>query len=210
MQIKYIKSAVFKKDYPLLKKPEIAIVGRSNAGKSSFINALSNSRIAKVSGTPGKTRLLNFFSFGEHYILVDMPGYGFASRSGKEVHDWQQMIEEYLTSRKELVGLILVIDIRREWSKDEELLKSYCQQIGKPLLVVLTKGDKLSKSQILAAQKKMKKDSSENNIFVCSSLKKEGQKEIEEYFFEEWVKPSLKTIKLLYREPEGKKSEGEG
>src|SRR6478752_7250400 len=108
--IQFIKSAVLPKDYPIHKMAEVAIAGRSNAGKSSFINALTRDKVAKVSSTPGKTRLLNFFNMADSYVLVDMPGYGFASRSNSEVLEWHEMIETYLMSRENLVGLILVMD----------------------------------------------------------------------------------------------------
>ena len=91
---RFLKSAVWPKDYPEADRPEIALIGRSNAGKSSLLNALVSQKAAKVSQTPGKTRLLNFFDFGDHYRLVDMPGYGFAARSGDEILAWEKMIKK--------------------------------------------------------------------------------------------------------------------
>lgn len=186
--IKFIKSAVLPKDYPQIGKKEIAIAGRSNAGKSSFLNALANSKIAKVSNTPGKTRLLNFFSRGENYVLVDMPGYGFAARSGKEMREWHTMIENYLSLREELVGLVLVMDARREWTEDEELLKAFTDSRGLPMAIVLTKADKLTRNEINKIVSKIKKDAATEAVFMTSALKKQGQKEVEEYLFENWVK----------------------
>jgi GTP-binding protein len=188
--IKFMKSAVLAKDYPESNKPEIAIAGRSNAGKSSFINALTNNKVAKVSSTPGKTRLLNFFSMGDTYTMVDMPGYGFAARSDGEQREWHKMIETYLTTREQVHGLVLVIDIRREWSKDEDLLKRFSDEKGFPIALVLTKADKLSRNQMIQAVAKMKKDSGVSAVFATSSLKKEGQDEIEDYIYDNWIKES--------------------
>lgn len=187
--IQFIKSAVLAKDYPIHKKAEVAIAGRSNAGKSSFINSLSKGKVAKVSSTPGKTRLLNFFNMEDSYVLVDMPGYGFAARAGDEMEEWHRMIETYLMTRENLCGLLLVMDIRRSWTDDEELLKKFSEERGFPLLVVLTKADKMSRSQMLQAVAKIKKTSGLSAVFPVSTLKKEGQDEVEEYVFENWVKP---------------------
>ncbi len=186
--IQFIKSAVLAKDYPQSNKAEIAIAGRSNAGKSSFINALAKNKVAKVSSTPGKTRLLNFFSMEDSYVLVDMPGYGFASRSGDEMAEWHQMIETYLMTRENLCGLLLVMDIRREWTRDEELLKKFSDQRGFPMAVVLTKADKLSRNQMLQAVAKMKRACGLSAVFAVSALKKNGQDEVEDYIYENWVK----------------------
>lgn len=186
--IQFIKSAVLAKDYPVNRKAEVAIAGRSNAGKSSFINALAKNKVAKVSSTPGKTRLLNFFNMEDSYTLVDMPGYGFAARSGDEMTEWHQMIETYLMTRENLSGLLLIMDIRRSWTEDEELLKEFSDRRGFPMAVVLTKSDKLSRSQMLQAVAKVKKASGLSAVFAVSCLKKTGQDEVEEYMFENWVK----------------------
>lgn len=194
MKIEFIKSAVKISDFPTHRLPEIAIAGRSNAGKSSFINTLGLRNIALVSNTPGKTRLLNFFNFKDKFVLVDMPGYGFASRSGGEQHSWESMIEGYLLQRPQLVGLILIMDSRREWTEDEELLKRFSDSEGFPMIVVLTKTDKLSKSETLNAIRKIKKQCGVE-VFGVSSLKKLGQKEVENYFFKNWIKDfDFKTI----------------
>lgn len=186
-QIKFIKSAVLEKDYPVHRKAEVAIAGRSNAGKSSFINGLATNKIAKVSSTPGKTRLLNFFDM-DSFVLVDMPGYGFAARSGDEIRDWHKMIEVYLSSRESLAGLILIMDIRRSWSEDEELLRRFSETQGFPLAVVLTKADKMSRSQMLQAVNKIKKETGLSAVFATSALKKTGQEEVEDYIYDNWIK----------------------
>lgn len=186
--IQFIKSAVLAKDYPVHKMAEVAIAGRSNAGKSSFINSLCKGKIAKVSSTPGKTRLLNFFNMEDSYVLVDMPGYGFAARSVDEIEEWNKMIETYLMTREQLCGLVLIMDIRRSWTPEEELLKKFSEEKGFPLAVVLTKTDKMSRSQMLQAVMKVKKSSGLSAVFPVSSLKKDGQDVVEEYIYENWVK----------------------
>jgi GTP-binding protein len=186
--IKFIKSAVLPNDYPQTGQKEIAIAGRSNAGKSSFLNSIANSKIAKVSNTPGKTRLLNFFSRGDKYVIVDMPGYGFAARSGDEIREWHTMIENYLSMRQELVGLVLVMDARRDWTKDEELLKAYTDSRGLPLCVILTKSDKMTRNEIQKSLAGIKKAAAIEAVFMTSALKKTGHKEAEDYLFEKWIK----------------------
>jgi GTP-binding protein len=189
-QIQFIKSAVLPEDYPQTKLPEIAFAGRSNAGKSSLINEICQTDIAHVSGQPGKTRLLSFFDVREKYILVDMPGYGFSKRSGDEQSTWGKMVETYIRKRQQLKGIVLVIDIRREWTEDEELLKLFTEKSGVPLLVALTKQDKVSKGQAAAAMLALKKKTGLNAVFLVSSLKSEGHEEIEDYLYKKWVRGS--------------------
>ncbi len=183
----FVKSAVFPQDYPLPGKMEIAIAGRSNAGKSSFINTLVGSKIAKVSQVPGKTRLLNFFDIGGKYILVDMPGYGFAARSRGELEDWSQMVESYLTIRESLGGLLLIMDIRRSWDEEEQMLKEFTDRVGLPMIVVLTKADRISKSQALRAQQVIKKTSDVKHVFVVSNMQISSVRSVEDFFFAEWI-----------------------
>lgn len=188
--MKYLKSAVLPADYPDTKRPEIAVAGRSNAGKSSFLNALAKSKVAHVSQSPGKTRLLSFFDFGAHYRFVDMPGYGFASRSGDEIREWTKMIETYLSTRGTLKGLVLVMDIRRDWDEDEELLKMFCGRINLPMCVVLTKSDKCNAKEKRELHQKVKKQSQLSDVFPISSQTNEGLEEVEEFIFKEWILPA--------------------
>ncbi len=193
-KITYIKSAVMPEDYPAHKFSEVAFMGRSNAGKSSLINALSKNKIAKVSQNPGKTRLLNFFNFNDSYVLVDMPGYGYASRSGDEVADWQPMIELYLASREKLAGLVLVMDIRRKWSRDEMLLCRFVEKFGRPVALALTKADKLNKTELKKAIQKQTEDSRLSNVFVISSTKNMGHKELESFIYKKWINEPMTVI----------------
>lgn len=182
-----IKSAVLPRDYPEMDRAEVAVVGRSNAGKSSFVNKVLNKKIARVSQTPGKTILLNFYDVGENYRLVDMPGYGFAKRSNKEVATWQKMIETYLASRESLKGLVLIVDAQRKWQQEEENFKMWCDTYQIPVVVALTKADKLNQSE-----KQKKYDfflkASSLPCFLISNTKGQGIKDLESYLYSEWVK----------------------
>ncbi|MCK6598865.1 MAG: ribosome biogenesis GTP-binding protein YihA/YsxC [Bdellovibrionaceae bacterium] len=185
--VNYIKSAVFPKDFPQTKLSEIAFAGRSNAGKSSLINSLVNSKIANVSKTPGKTRLLSFFNYNEEFMLVDMPGYGYAARSDSEVDSWREMVEGYLNHSKNLRAIILVMDIRRDWNSEEEQMKMYTDHLGIPLILALTKADKLSRSQQMQRIEKIKKSAQLKSIFVCSSLKKTGLEDLKEHLIKKVI-----------------------
>lgn len=187
-KVQFLKSAVFPKDYPEQTRPELAIVGRSNAGKSSLVNTWTGTQIAKVSQTPGKTRLINFFDVGEHYRLVDLPGYGWAARDLKEMEMWTKMIEAYLAERDCLSVVLLVMDCRRDWSKDEAMLKSYLDRVGLPLVVVLTKVDKLSKNEAAQRLKIIKEQAAVSHIYMTSAIKNLGVDELEESVFNTFIK----------------------
>lgn len=197
LEIEYLKSAVFAQDFPKANRPEIALTGRSNAGKSSFLNAISKRPVAKVSQEPGKTRLLNFFDVGKSYRIVDMPGYGFAKRATEEKESWGKMIEAYLVGRENLAGLILVMDIKREWSEDEELLADLMWSRGLPMCVVLTKADQLKKNEIENRLHKIQAQSTQDAIFAVSNVKKNGTDTVEDFIFKEWVKPYKNKPKAI-------------
>lgn len=191
-EVRFIKSAVHPQDFPPDTGVEIAIAGRSNAGKSTLINTVTGRKhLAKVSSTPGKTRLLNFFEFKEGYRWVDLPGYGYASRSGGEVASWGEMIETYLSVRQSLRGLVLVMDIRRRWTEDEEALKIFADQTGFPMAVVLAKSDKVTQSEKSKAMAAIRRASGIAAVFPVSALKKQGHTELEEYLYREWARPHL-------------------
>jgi GTP-binding protein len=134
---------------PSDRRPQVAVAGRSNVGKSSLLNqVLGVKRLAKVSSTPGKTRSLNYFLIDEKFYFVDLPGYGFAKVSKKMRDSWGQLIESYLTRSADLIGLVLLLDCRREPTPEDMMLLEWLSQRELPALVVVTKTDKLSKSKV--------------------------------------------------------------
>lgn len=188
MKIDFITSVGLEEQLLDTKLPEIALAGRSNAGKSSFINGLARRSVAKVSQMPGKTICLNFFKAGENYRLVDMPGYGFAKRDESERQRWTKLIESYLMQRENLAGLALVVDIRRDWSDDEALVVQYVAQRGLPVALVLTKADQVARNDIKKRQQYFIKESGLTDVFVVSKDDFKALEEVEEFFFRQWVK----------------------
>lgn len=143
----FITSAVKPPQYPPAQWPEIAFAGRSNVGKSSLINTLVNrKRLVKTSNTPGRTQLINFFLINKNFYFVDLPGYGFAKVPLAVKKKWGPMIETYLSQRSTLKGVVLLIDIRRIPGIEDSNLVAWLAQYGIALLPVLTKADKLSKT----------------------------------------------------------------
>jgi GTP-binding protein len=187
-KIEYMLSAVDPKSYPAETVPEIAIAGRSNAGKSSYINAIAEREVAHVSKKPGKTSTLNFFSVGENYRLIDMPGYGFAVRSETERMAWQTMVELYATTRKSLVGIILIHDIRRDWEKPEIALATWLKGLKIPLAVGLSKEDKLLPRESASRMGILADASHADIVMSFSSLNGKGAREFEDEIFKAWVK----------------------
>ena len=146
--VEFVKSAAKPHHYPEYDLPEIAFAGRSNVGKSSLINTLIQRKdMVKTSSKPGCTQLINFFLINEILSFVDLPGYGYAKVSKKIRAQWQPMVEQYLSFRKNLYGLILLIDIRRDPKKEEFDLLEWLEAHEMPYLVILTKSDKLSKTK---------------------------------------------------------------
>ena len=144
----FVTSATKPSQYPTLTLPEIAFAGRSNVGKSSLINTLVNRKhLVKTSSTPGRTRLINFFDINQQIGFVDLPGYGYAKVPESVKKTWGPMIETYLSTRKALKGVIVILDIRRTPRQEEFDLLSWLQHYSIPGILVLTKTDKLSKSK---------------------------------------------------------------
>lgn len=128
--------------------PEIAMVGKSNVGKSSMINSLTgNSKLARTSSEPGKTRLINLYLINEAFFLVDLPGYGFAKAPKQEKQKWAEMIEGYLKSSENLKRVFQLVDVRHAPTEDDQLMVEYLRHYDIPFTVVATKADKLSKAQ---------------------------------------------------------------
>lgn len=146
-QAKFITSVADGKNFYFTEKPIIAVSGKSNVGKSSLINMLANnSKLARISVTPGRTRLINYFDFGE-FVLADLPGYGFAKVSKEEKKKWGELLETFLTTQK-IRLLISLVDIRHEPTEDDKLMINYLNFYRIPFVVVATKADKLGKTRI--------------------------------------------------------------
>lgn len=154
----YAVSAVKESQYPKGNLPEIALAGRSNVGKSSLINTLlKRKNLARTSSQPGKTQTLNFYLVNDEFYLVDVPGYGYAKVSQKRRQEFGEMIQDYLETRPNLKGLVILIDSRHEPTKDDIAMYEYAQDLNIPILVVCTKMDKIKKSQtnkVMAGLKK--------------------------------------------------------
>lgn len=189
----FVKSARLVKDFPEARLPEVAMTGRSNAGKSSLLNALLGHKLVKVSAQPGKTRLLNFFDYDEEYRFVDMPGYGYAARSQDEREDYKRTIESYFSVRSTLVCLILILDARRDWTDEEQMVVEFAKALGRPVLVVANKIDKLNQGEKARRLKKLKEDSGIDSIFGISSTHKIGVDQLKETIYRQYIVPFYKN-----------------
>lgn len=185
--VEFIKSAVKPSQYPEYDFPEIAFAGRSNVGKSSLINTLIQRKgMVKTSSKPGCTQLINFFLVNEVLSFVDLPGYGYAKVSKKIRAQWQPMVNLYLSQRQSLLGLVLLIDIRRDPGKEELDMVDWLESHKMPYLVILTKSDKLSKTKqqkrLLSICSQMNRE--KNSVILFSAKTKKGRdiilEEIEE------------------------------
>lgn len=145
-------SAVSRKQYPIGGLPEIVLVGKSNVGKSSFINTmLGRKSLARTSSVPGKTRQINFYNIDDSFYFVDLPGYGFSKMSKEEQVKSGMFIEDYLKSRKEIALVVFLIDIRHEPTENDRLMYKYIIDSGFPCLVLANKADKLAPTKVEAA-----------------------------------------------------------
>jgi len=176
----FLTSAAKTSQFPEDTGREVAFVGRSNVGKSSVINSLTEHKgLAKTSKTPGRTRLMNFFTVESGIRLVDLPGYGFA-RVDKSLKDqWRQLINGYFTIRESLCGVILIVDIRRQLKDEEQLMLDWCDASGLPVHMIINKADKLpyqrQKAAILSINTSLKEFNATSQIF--SVTKKLGTEE---------------------------------
>ena len=185
-----IKNAVFftsvasEDKIPSGEVPEIAVAGKSNVGKSSFINALcGNGKLAKTSKDPGRTRLLNYFSVnGGTFYLVDLPGYGYAKVSDAEKEKWGKLIEGYFQKSKNIKNVFVLIDVRREPSEDDKMMLKYLYFYRIPFTIIATKADKLSRSAAFTRKKQIADaiGVGVDNVYLISSQEKTGLDKINE------------------------------
>ncbi|EPW2311022.1 ribosome biogenesis GTP-binding protein YihA/YsxC [Listeria monocytogenes] len=146
--VELIISAVRPEQYPETDLPEYALAGRSNVGKSSFINTMIRRKsMARISQKPGKTQTLNFYKIEEALFFVDVPGYGFAKVSKTEREKWGVMIETYITSREQLRGVIQIFDLRHKPTEDDRMMYEFLKYYDIPVIVVATKADKIPRSK---------------------------------------------------------------
>ena len=177
-----VVSAIRKEQYPAEGLPEIALVGRSNVGKSSATNALLNRRnFARTSQTPGKTRTINFYKINNEFYFVDLPGYGYAKVSKSEKDKWGVIMERYLQDREELCAIFLLVDIRHEPTNDDVMMYEWIKHFGYNCVVIATKADKISRGQyqkhISIIRKKLQLEKDEK-VIPLSSSKKTGVEDV--------------------------------
>ncbi|MEL1210229.1 ribosome biogenesis GTP-binding protein YihA/YsxC [Staphylococcus epidermidis] len=180
--INLIISAVKKAQYPDTGLTEVALSGRSNVGKSTFINSMiGRKNMARTSQQPGKTQTLNFYNIDEQLIFVDVPGYGYAKVSKVQREKFGKMIEEYITQRENLKLVIQLVDLRHQPTEDDVLMYNYLKHFDIPTLVICTKEDKIAKGKVQKHIKRIKDKlelESGDNIISNSSIKNSKQQEI--------------------------------
>lgn len=156
MQANFIVSAEKLSQCPDFQLNEFPLLGRSNVGKSSFINALANNKkLAKTSNTPGKTRLINFFNFSDNFIIADLPGYGYAKVSKEAQNRWQKYLEEYLLNRNQIKSLIQLVDGRHDIQKNDFQMREWVKAYNLPIFTIVTKMDYVPKSKVQSVIKKV-------------------------------------------------------
>lgn len=180
--VKLVISAVRRSQYPTDDKPEFLLVGRSNVGKSSFINTLINRKnFARTSSNPGKTQTINFYLINDQFYLVDAPGYGYANLNKAKQKKFGLMMEDYLTTRKNLKQVFMLIDFRHKPSSDDILMYDYLKYYKLPVTIVATKTDKVGIT-LQQKQRSLILDSLDlvvgNDFVPFSNVTKEGKKEI--------------------------------
>ncbi|HCW72937.1 MAG TPA: YihA family ribosome biogenesis GTP-binding protein [Clostridiaceae bacterium] len=185
----FITSAVRQNQYPETGHPEVAFVGRSNVGKSTIINALTNRRkLAKVSNTPGRTRLVNFFLINQGAMLVDLPGYGYAKISKTAQASWGKIIEDYIVNSPYLKRFVLLVDSRHKPTGDDIAMMDYLRYYGKDVIVVGTKLDKLRRNDIRKSEKLIRETlelTDQDKLILYSSTSKENLQEVIDLVFKD-------------------------
>lgn len=190
----FTKSAPSIRECPPETGYEVAFAGRSNAGKSSAINALTNQKLARTSKTPGRTQLINFFNLSDTQRLVDLPGYGYAKVSREQKEKWQRDLSEYLQKRQSLQGLVLLMDIRHPLQEFDTTMLHWAASGNMPVHILLTKADKLSRMQannaLFAVQKQLKTMNLDKlaSVQCFSALKYTGLEDLKRKL-QSWLAP---------------------
>jgi len=186
---KIIISTAFNiEQFPASNLKELALAGRSNCGKSSLINKIFNiKKLAHTSSKPGKTKSINFYNLEETKVIVDLPGYGYAKTSSKEISSWENLVNSYINNRVNLYSILILIDIRRGFQEEEFFfIKELNNKKDIKIILVFTKIDKFSNNDLFLKKKQIRSDigiknQEIDNIFFVSSLKNLGIKELKEY-----------------------------
>lgn len=178
----FLISAVSAEQYPRVSLPEVAFVGRSNVGKSSLINSLLNrKKLVKISGTPGKTQMINFFDVNHELVFADLPGYGFAKVPKSVQKKWQDLVEQYLLKRDNLRTVVLILDIRRKPTDLDLHMQEWLEQYQVDTILVATKTDKLSQAEQSKQLKQIRAaflEGADKELVAYSSKNQKGRKEL--------------------------------
>lgn len=176
---RFVKSAQKPDDFPRDQRPEIAFCGRSNIGKSSLLNSLTNSHgLARTSASPGRTQTINFFLINERVYFVDLPGYGYAKVSKAAKEGWKEMIEGYLENRDQLKLVLMLVDSRMPPTESDALMKTWFDHHQIPSSIVVTKADKISRSQLIQALQKGAQTLNTKEIIAFSAVTGIGREQI--------------------------------
>lgn len=182
MNANFVISAEKLSQCPDFSLPEFPLLGRSNVGKSSFINGLANNKkLAKTSNKPGKTRLINFFNFSDKFTIADLPGYGYAKVSAEAQNKWQKYLEEYLLKREQIKCLVQLIDARHEIQKNDYQMREWVLAYNLPIITVVTKADCLTNNKIQSSLAHVRKEFG-GEVYPFSAINNRYNEKILEFF----------------------------
>lgn len=185
MNANFVISAEKLSQCPDFSLPEFPLLGRSNVGKSSFINGLANNKkLAKTSNKPGKTRLINFFNFSDNFTIADLPGYGYAKVSAEAQNKWQKYLEEYLLKREQIKCLVQLIDARHEIQKNDYQMREWVLAYNLPIITVVTKADCLTNNKIQSSLAHVRKEFG-GEVYPFSAINNRYNEKILEFFLSE-------------------------
>lgn len=185
MNANFVISAEKLSQCPDFSLPEFPLLGRSNVGKSSFINGLANNKkLAKTSNKPGKTRLINFFNFSDKFTIADLPGYGYAKVSADAQNKWQKYLEEYLLKREQIKCLVQLIDARHEIQKNDYQMREWVLAYNLPIITVVTKADCLTNNKIQSSLAHVRKEFG-GEVYPFSAINNRYNEKILEFFLSE-------------------------